>query len=135
MHLRTLDGTDEFHCDRVEGRRWLLTGKFVEVKPVETPKEDTKWSIEYAAEEPPIIRAFCPNCKNTMSASGPRAPYSKFFHICFGGPDSCPYELASEYFSAWKKWSAANEKQKAADRDAQAAARKGTKVGILVGNW
>jgi hypothetical protein len=89
----------------------LETGKFVEVKPVEPVKQDTKWEVVQHGEKAPIIHALCPNCKSDLIASGERAPYQKLFHVCFGSPEPCPYELGREYFDRFAAWKKAEERR------------------------
>ena len=111
MHLRNLDGTEEFHVPREAGKAFLATGNFTEVKAEPAPKQETRWRIIHRVGGPPVIRAECPNCKSDTMASGPRAPYNKLFHACNGGPEACPYELATEYFNALKAWKKDDEQR------------------------
>ena len=105
MHLRNLEGTEDFHVPTSTGKALLETGKFVEIKPTsDPPKQETQWTIIHRTEGSPILRAYCPNCKAEATAAGERAPYTKLFHVCFGAPESCPYEITREYFDARENW-------------------------------
>lgn len=98
MHLRNLEGTEDFHVPRSTGKALLETGKFVEVLPAPPPPpEPTKWHVMYRLGLAPMLVASCPNCKTQMQAEGPSAGMQRFYHVCFGGPENAPAQVIAEF--------------------------------------